>query len=163
MKLLFNHGGELSLQEAIFAGKPVLGMPFFLDQRFNMNKVVRREIGLSLDYLSLTLENAKATLKEILTNDKYRINMENLSKRVRDQPQSPMDRGIFWIEYILRHGHSKELQCASLHQPFWTSYCLDILGFIFLSLYLVYKVVQITIKKIFMKGANNVMKTKKRN
>ncbi len=35
--------------------------------------------------------------------NRYKKNVQSLSKVFRDQPDKALDRAVFWIEYILRH------------------------------------------------------------
>lgn len=34
---------------------------------------------------------------------RYLENMDRLAKKFRDQPQSPVQKAMYWIEYVLRH------------------------------------------------------------
>lgn len=36
----------------------------------------------------------------------FRKNAETYSKIFRDQPQSPLERAVFWVEYVLRNGYN---------------------------------------------------------
>lgn len=51
--------------------------------------------------------------------------MQQLSKRYRDQPQSPLERAVFWVEYVLRHGGAEHLRIAARDMSFIQLYFLD--------------------------------------
>lgn len=71
VKLFITHGGFLSTTETLYFGKPLLGIPFFGDQKMNMELAVNSGYGLSLDYEDLTVETFSRTLNELLSNPRY--------------------------------------------------------------------------------------------
>ena len=40
---------------------------------------------------------------------------------MKDQPLSPLERAVWWTEYVIRHGGAKHLQTAAAHMD-WTEY-----------------------------------------
>lgn len=34
---------------------------------------------------------------------RYKESVQRLSKVFMDQPTKPLDRGVYWVEYVLRH------------------------------------------------------------
>lgn len=68
MKLFISHCGNLGLQEAMYHGVPVVGIPFFADQFVNLNKIVRKKIGRELSYKYLTEDSVYETITEVLQN-----------------------------------------------------------------------------------------------
>lgn len=34
---------------------------------------------------------------------RYQDNVKQLSTIFRDQPNSPLERGVYWMEYVMRH------------------------------------------------------------
>ncbi|KAG8331676.1 UDP-glucuronosyltransferase 1-1 [Homalodisca vitripennis] len=54
--------------------------------------------------------------------------MARLSHLYRDQPNSPADRLVFWVEYLLRHGGAHHLRPASALLPWYQLYLIDILA-----------------------------------
>ncbi|KAG8251387.1 hypothetical protein J6590_080987 [Homalodisca vitripennis] len=46
----------------------------------------------------------------------YQENAKRVSSIVRDQPMSPADTVVFWVEYVLRHGGAPHLKPASVYQ-----------------------------------------------
>lgn len=62
------HGGLASTIEAVYFGKPIIGIPFFADQSVNINSVIRRGGGVQLDLRDISEEKISAALSEILNN-----------------------------------------------------------------------------------------------
>lgn len=66
VKAVICHGGMASTVEAVHFGKPLIGVPFFSDQYFNLNAVARRGAGLILDLDNLTEEIVQEALTAVL-------------------------------------------------------------------------------------------------
>ena len=66
MRLFITHGGLLSLQEAIVRGVPVVGIPIFGDQRFNLARVVSLGVGITLEFNNITEESVTWSVQRIL-------------------------------------------------------------------------------------------------
>jgi UDP:flavonoid glycosyltransferase YjiC (YdhE family) len=64
------HGGKMSSIEAAYRGVPVVGIPFFLDQKANVQKFLAKGLGVKLDYSTLTKESTLSAVREILNNDR---------------------------------------------------------------------------------------------
>ncbi|XP_037817468.1 UDP-glucosyltransferase 2-like [Lucilia sericata] len=141
VKLFISHGGFLSTTETIFYGKPILGIPVFGDQPMNVKNAVKAGYALSLKLDELTKESFKSTIVELLTNDRYTKRVQQLSRRYRDQPQTPLETGIYWIEYVLRHDGAPHLRNAGMDLNYLQQYNIDvfaILGVVFLVIIIVF-------------------------
>lgn len=68
VKLFISHGGLLGTLEAIYAGLPVLGMPFYGDQKRNIEGFAQAGWAMRLDYDQVTEDNLRWALNEMLTN-----------------------------------------------------------------------------------------------
>jgi glucuronosyltransferase len=60
-----------SVQEAVYHGVPLLGVPMVSDQLYNAKKIETEEIGLQLPFLELTKEELLTSITAILKNPKY--------------------------------------------------------------------------------------------
>ncbi|XP_066262229.1 UDP-glycosyltransferase UGT5-like [Euwallacea similis] len=106
-KLIITTGGSLSIQEAIYHGVPVLGIPIYDEHHKNIQFIVDRNLGLKLDYHNLTEENIYEAINTLLQNPIYLENMDQFAKKFRDQPQNPLQKALYWVEYVLRHNATK--------------------------------------------------------
>lgn len=70
MKLFYTHGGLGGITEALYNGVPMIGTPFFGDQRANIANIVNRGCGLRLSFDEINEETLSATFKEVLNNPK---------------------------------------------------------------------------------------------
>lgn len=72
MKAFISHGGLLGSTEAVYHGVPILGIPFFGDQRLNIKRASQTGWALTLDYHNISTASVEWGLNEIL-QDKYGI------------------------------------------------------------------------------------------
>ncbi|XP_050925056.1 UDP-glucuronosyltransferase 2C1 [Lates calcarifer] len=120
------HGGTNGMYEAIYHGVPVLGLPLLFDQFDNLLRLKVRGAARVVEAKSLTKEDFLEALKDILETPSYRSNIQHLSLLHRDQPMSPMDTAIFWIEYVIRNKGAAHLQSAGFSLPWYSYFCLDV-------------------------------------
>lgn len=71
MRAFFTHGGLLSTQESVHYGVPLIGMPVFGDQNFNMLLAVNKGFCVKIEIKELTREKVDEALREVLQKPKY--------------------------------------------------------------------------------------------
>ncbi|XP_013141486.1 PREDICTED: UDP-glucuronosyltransferase 2B14-like isoform X3 [Papilio polytes] len=134
VKLFITQGGLQSTDEAITAGVPLVGVPMLGDQWYNVEKYVYHKIGVRLDFEDLTEEKLKQALLDVAENESYRNNIIRLRSLMQDQPQKPLERAIWWLEYVLRHGGAKHLRSPAANIS-WSEYLeLELLSLVLISL-----------------------------
>ena len=123
-----------------------------------MMNMARAELlgwGVQVLFTNLTETSFTWALNEALTNKKYQINVEKIRNRLLDQPQTPMEKAMFWIEYVIRHDGAHFMQTSAQYLSFIEYNNLDIYGSILAILFLVIFVpiwlIRKIIKKIFCK------------
>lgn len=52
----------------------------------------------------------------------------------RDQPETPLDRAIFWVEYVLRHDGAPHMRSASVDLAWYQRLMLDVTAALVLGL-----------------------------
>lgn len=65
--MFITQGGQLSVQEAIYNGVPMIGIPFFMEQHQNIRKVVKHGIGIKLVQENITAMNLLRGVIDITT------------------------------------------------------------------------------------------------
>ncbi|KAK7079176.1 hypothetical protein SK128_001480 [Halocaridina rubra] len=110
VKLFISHGGMLSTQEAVFHAVPVLALPILGDQPRNAQNIDINKLGIALIWEELTEDLLVDTIEKIINTKMYEENMEVASRALRDQPQTPKERAVFWTEYIIRHQGAPHLR-----------------------------------------------------
>lgn len=108
-----------------------------------MNKVKSLGISENLDFYSLTYNNTKEIIRNVLENPKYSANVQKLSKQVKDQKETPLERAIWWIEWILRNPKVNHMRSPMHKLGFISGNSFDIITFeiaiFILFIFLAYK------------------------
>uniref|UniRef100_A0A8I3NBE5 UDP-glucuronosyltransferase n=1 Tax=Canis lupus familiaris TaxID=9615 RepID=A0A8I3NBE5_CANLF len=129
-KAFITHCGTNGIYEAIYHGIPMVGIPIFGDQPGNIARIKAKGAAVEVDLHTMTSSNLLNALKEVINNPSYKENAMKLSRIHHDQPIKPLDRAVFWIEYVMRHQGAKHLRPAS-HDLTWFQYhSLDVIGFL---------------------------------
>ncbi|KAF5302524.1 hypothetical protein FQR65_LT00896 [Abscondita terminalis] len=128
IKLFITQGGLQSTEEAIYDHVPMLGIPFFGDQHANVANMVSMGFGKSIDYSTITKEELKTAILEVIINPKYKATIKKLAELALDQPMTGLEKAIWWIEYVIRHNGTKHLKSPMLDLPFYQYYLLDVIG-----------------------------------
>ncbi|CAG0924203.1 unnamed protein product [Notodromas monacha] len=130
IKLFITHGGLLSTQEATYHGVPVVGIPIGADQMLNMKRTENEGAGLTLEWSSLTTEGIYNAVLRVLSEPSFRENLKRRSAIMRDQPQTPLDRAVYWTEYVIRHKGAAHLRSAARDLTWWQYHLLDVWLFV---------------------------------
>ncbi|XP_030018375.1 UDP-glucuronosyltransferase 2C1-like isoform X3 [Sphaeramia orbicularis] len=131
MKLFIAHGGTNGVQEALYHGIPVVGIPLFFDQYDNLLRLKERGGAQILELSTVDKDNnfLKA-VEEVLNDPSYRMNMQRLSRLHRDQPMKPLDNALFWIEFVMRHKGAAHLRTESYRMPWYSYHSVDVMLFL---------------------------------
>ncbi|XP_038220993.1 UDP-glycosyltransferase UGT5-like [Zerene cesonia] len=117
IKLFITQGGLQSTDEAIDAAVPLVGVPILWDQWMNVDKIAELGIGVMCSIHDVTEESFRAAIDTVLTDKRYKENIENLRNVIRDQPQTPLERAVWWSEYVIRHNGAKYLRSPAFDMP----------------------------------------------
>ena len=99
-----------------------------------MKEAVNNNVGVRLEWHGMTEDTLEQALLEVLTNPQYQSAVDQLSDLIMDQPQHPLDRAVWWLEYLLRHPHNTNMK-PHTHNLYWFQYfLLDILAVLLLTL-----------------------------
>ncbi|EMP31701.1 UDP-glucuronosyltransferase 2A1 [Chelonia mydas] len=129
-KAFITHGGTNGIYEAIYHGIPMVGIPLFADQPDNIVHMKAKGIAVELDFNTMQAQDLIDALNMVINNSSYKENAVRLSQIHHDQPIKPLDRAVFWIEFVMRHKGAKHLRPAA-HELTWYQYhCLDVLAFL---------------------------------
>ncbi|XP_066267605.1 UDP-glucuronosyltransferase 2C1-like [Branchiostoma lanceolatum] len=129
-KVFINHAGYNGVCEALYHGVPMVCLPQFGDHPGNAAQVVARGLGVKLDIGTVTTDQLYQAILRVLYNNSYRETAARLSRLHRDQPQSPMERAVWWIEHVIKHGRLPHLRARAVELPFYQYYLLDVVAFL---------------------------------
>uniref|UniRef100_A0A3B5R5A2 UDP-glucuronosyltransferase 2B31-like n=2 Tax=Xiphophorus maculatus TaxID=8083 RepID=A0A3B5R5A2_XIPMA len=159
-KVFVAHGGTNGLQEAIYHGVPLVGLPLMFDQQDNFFRMASKGIAKVLDIAELNKDVFLEALKEVLYEPSYREKMKELSSLHRDQPMKPLDRAMFWIEFVMRHKGAAHLRTESYKMSMIQYHSVDVLAFL-LAIILLLLTVFISVVKCLWRRVFHQSKAKK--
>lgn len=94
--------------------------------------------GTQVTYKNLTAESLSWAIKEVLDNKKYTENVKKISKRLMDQPQTPMEKAIFWVEYVIRNDGAPFMKTSARNLDMIEYHNLDVYAVLALGAFLVF-------------------------
>jgi len=103
------------------------------------------------------------------TFHRYSERVKALSVQFKDQPQTPLERAVFWSEYVIRHKGAVHLRSSARELNFFQYFCIDVAAFLFTIVFVFLLVVKIVLYALFRKccgkgrPAENKSSAKKRN
>ncbi|CAJ0757011.1 11695_t:CDS:2, partial [Entrophospora sp. SA101] len=107
-KVFLSHTGASSANEALYNGKPILALPIALDQHGNAEKLEKfAGVALTLDKMTLNVEEILIKLQRLLREEKFKINGEKMKFLARINSKRK-HRAADLIEYTIQAHESKE-------------------------------------------------------
>nr|AIM58898.1 UGT2B30 [Macaca fascicularis] len=129
-RAFITHGGANGIYEAIYHGIPMVGVPLFADQLDNIAHMKAKGAAVSLDFNTMSSTDLLHALKTVINDPLYKENAMKLSSIHHDQPVKPLDRAVFWIEFVMRHKGAKHLRVAAYDLTWFQYHSLDVIGFL---------------------------------
>ncbi|CAD0205766.1 unnamed protein product [Chrysodeixis includens] len=164
IKLFITQGGLQSTDETITAGVPGVVIPMLSDQWYNAEKYVHHGIGVQLEAKDVNEESFTKAINTVIGNKSYKENIIKLRDRMHDQPQQPLERAMWWIEYVMRHGGAKHLRSPAAFIT-WREYLeLDLVAVVLsvlISIILVIVVILYSLYQLLVNKNKTVPKVKK--
>jgi glucuronosyltransferase len=74
--------------------------------------------------------------------------MKKLSAIYRDQPETPLERAVFWTEYVLRHG-GEHLRSVSADLPWYQYFLIDVIAVLFVGATLVFILLYLFLQTVY--------------
>ena len=137
-RLFITHGGLFSNQEAVYHGVPLISIPVFADQFINAQKAQDDGYAIHFDWDKVLQPNAfYDAIQQVLNNPLYGERMRKVSELMRDQKERPMDRAIYWIEYVIRHQGAQHLRSPARYLNVFERDLIDIYLTAFASVLLI--------------------------
>ncbi|CAH2094518.1 unnamed protein product [Euphydryas editha] len=126
VKLFISHGGLLGTQEAVACGVPMLIVPLYADQALNGQAMSNRGVARIISLRDSTTNSWRETFHDLLTNIKYKEKALKLRDIFLDRPMSPMETGVYWIEYVIRHKGAGHMRSPALDLSYTQYLLLDV-------------------------------------
>lgn len=78
----------------------------------------------------------------------YRENVVRLRKIMRDETQTPLEKAVWWTEYVIRHKGAAHLRARGAHMPWTEYYEINLIIVLISILFIVTAVLVVTLKLI---------------
>lgn len=110
-----------------------------------MKKCIDRGVGEQLNFRTLTTEKLVDKLRLVLEDPKYAKNAKQLSARFRDQKETPIERAVWWSEWLIRNPDCEHLKSPVLRLGHIAGNSYDVIAAItiaiFISLWILFKAI----------------------
>lgn len=123
VQLVISHCGMVSAQEALVFGRPLLCIPFLVDQPDVAARVVDAGAGFSMDKSRLTAEDVHDAVVELLSNEVYAKAAARVGRLI--ERGGGINRAIEVIDTTLRVGF-QHLETVDLEFPWHKTAMLDV-------------------------------------
>lgn len=98
-----------------------------------------------LAFDKITTRRVIETVRKVLETPSYTEKMKIRSTKFRDQPQKPLDRAIWWIEFVLRNPNPEHFRSPVLDLGFFRSNLFDIFIVVFLVVPILVAILLVTL------------------
>uniref|UniRef100_A0A1L8E1A2 UDP-glucuronosyltransferase n=1 Tax=Nyssomyia neivai TaxID=330878 RepID=A0A1L8E1A2_9DIPT len=152
LRLFISHCGLLSTQEAVWYGVPILGLPIFVDQHHNLEINLKTGAAEQGDLTTIGRHTFRRLIEQMMKDPKYRQKAKERSKIFQDQKENPLERAVWWTEFVLRHPNMTFMRSDSLDLNIPIRHSWDVLAFIFLLIavvvLIIFKIICYLIKNL---------------
>ncbi|KAF2344124.1 UDP-glucuronosyl/UDP-glucosyltransferase [Trinorchestia longiramus] len=152
----FTHGGLLSLQETAYHGVPIIALPLMSDQSLNAKQAQTLGMAAVLELQDLSEQNIEEAIRRVMSNPSYGKEAKRRSIIMKDQETQPLDRAVYWSEYVIRHQGAAHLQ-SKANELSTVQYFLIDVGFILLFISIVVIFIVYFISKFALKISKNAV------
>ena len=99
--MVITHGGNNTVVEAFYFGKPMIVMPLCFDQFDNAQRITEKGFGVRMDPNTCTKEQLTNAIEVILNNEKLIKQMKEISLRIQNEEKS--DKLALLIESLVKN------------------------------------------------------------
>ncbi len=90
-------------------------------------------------------------MKTVLHEPSYREKVQELSRLHRDQPMKPLDRAMFWIEFVMRHKGAAHLKSDSYKMSWIQYHSIDVIALLLVSVMVMSLIGLLAVKCLWFK------------
>lgn len=109
---------------------------------------MQKGIAEQLAIKDLTSSSLTAKIEQLLSNEKYKKNILAASKVFRDQKDTPLNIGLWWIEWVLRNPNASHFKSSGSDLNFVQIQSIDVIAFLAVALLVIVGVVVAVVGKI---------------
>lgn len=103
----------------------------------NILKSIEKGVGEQVDFTTLSTKMVVDTLRKVLDNPKYYENAKQLSIRLKDQKEKPLDRAVWWAEWLIRNPNCEYLKSPMLRLGYIAGNSYDVIAIVSIALFII--------------------------
>lgn len=104
----------------------------------NAEKAVKSGMALKLDIVTIDKETLSSTISELLNNPRYIDAAQLRSRNFQDQKETPIERALWWIDYVARNEDVSFLKSDKLKRMnYFYKHSIDVIAFLTIVVLLV--------------------------
>ena len=81
--MVISHGGNNTITETFYFGKPLIVMPLFCDQFDNAQRVQEKGFGIRLNPFRCTKEELAKSIDSLINNNDLSLKLKKISDRIK--------------------------------------------------------------------------------
>lgn len=115
---------------------------------------------MTIKLATITTDSLKDAIQQVLNNPTFRQKAQLRSKLFQDQSETPLERAIWWCEYILRNPDVSVLKSRSMDLNLLQRQSIDVIAFLtivtlvlfLIFTYIIWKIIKRCSRKATRKG-----------
>ena len=100
------------------------------DQHQNAEQGQLDGFGLAVPYTEMNENNLYQAIQRVLNEPDFAQKAHQLGSGLNDQINRPLDRAVWWLEYLLRHPEPGHMRSPALELNFFQYYLMDVFVFL---------------------------------
>lgn len=121
-----------------------------IDIYFSQNsfKSVKKGVAEQLLVKDLSSYSLTEKIQLLLSDPKYKVSMDAVSKAFRDQKDTPLERAFWWIEWAMRNPDAVHFKSSASDLNFFQIESIDVIAFLTLISVVVALVLLVILRKL---------------
>lgn len=95
-----------------------------------MDKSIKSGVAEKYDLRSVNNHTFSIAILNMLKNRKYAENMRERAQKFRLQKENPLDRALWWIDWVLRHPNEEVFRNPALDMNIFQRQSIDVIVFL---------------------------------
>ena len=97
--LVITHGGNNTVTESFYYGKPMIVLPLFGDQHDNAQRIHEKGFGIKLNPFKVSQEEFLDSIDKLVNDNQLKVKMEKIAKRIQNSKSN--EKAAQLIEDVL--------------------------------------------------------------
>ena len=86
--LVITHGGNNTISETFYFGKPMIVMPLFADQFDNAQRIEELQFGMRLNAFECTKDQLANAIEKLINDNDLQFKLDKISERIKAEVKS---------------------------------------------------------------------------